>query len=130
MPEKKEYVSVSKGVHNQKFYNLQKLHTAFKERHPNVNIGFSKLCALRPKWFFLASSRMTHRICVCNAHQNIMLVVDAMDWEMTYKKLIKEIVCKPESNNYVTHWCEFSPENATLKEFLDQKLNEQETLDR
>ena len=25
--------------------NLQDLYTAFKEKHPNVNIGFSKFCA-------------------------------------------------------------------------------------
>ena len=25
--------------------NLQELYTAFKEKHPNVNIGFSKFCA-------------------------------------------------------------------------------------
>ena len=127
MPEKKGYVIVSKGVHNQKLCNLQKSHTAFKEKHPKVNIGFSKLCALRPKWCVLASSKMTHHVCVCNAHQNIMLVVDAMDWELTYKNLIKEIVCKTESNKCVIHWCESSPGNATLKKFLDQKLKEQET---
>ena len=51
MPEKKDYVSVSKGVHKQKlgnvpkFCNLEELYTAFKEKHPNVNIGFSKFCA-------------------------------------------------------------------------------------
>ena len=45
MTEKKDYVSVSKGVHKQKLCNFQKscnlqeLHTAFKEKHPNVNIG-------------------------------------------------------------------------------------------
>ena len=51
MSEKKDYVSVSKGVHKQKLDNLQKscnlqeLYTAFKEKYPNVNIGFSKFCA-------------------------------------------------------------------------------------
>ena len=47
----KDYVSVSKGVHKKSFLtcknlcNLQELYTAFKEKHPNVNIGFSKFCA-------------------------------------------------------------------------------------
>ena len=49
VPEKKDYVSVSKGAHEQKLCkslcNLQKLYTAFKEKHLNVNIGFSKFCA-------------------------------------------------------------------------------------
>ena len=75
MPEKKDYVSVNKGVHNQNFAtckslcNLQELYTAFKEKHPNVNIGFSKFFAFRPKW----------SVCVCSAHQNVVLLVDAMD---------------------------------------------------
>ena len=34
--------------------NLQELYTAFKEKHPNVNIVFSKFCVLRLKWCVLA----------------------------------------------------------------------------
>ena len=56
MPGKKIYVSVSKGAHKQKLCNLKKslcnlqeLYTAFKEKHPNVDISFSKFSALRPK---------------------------------------------------------------------------------
>ena len=84
MPEKKDYVSVSK-VKNfatcKSLCDLQELYTAFKEKHPNVNIGFSKFCALRPKWCVLAGSRMTHFVCVCSAHQNVVLLVDPMDWD-------------------------------------------------
>ena len=69
--------------------NLQELYTAFKEKHSNVNIGFSKFCALKPKWCVLADSKMTHSVCVCSAHQNFVLLVDAMDWDLTYKDLIK-----------------------------------------
>ena len=36
--------------------NLQELYTAFKEKHLNVNVGFSKFCALRPKLCVLAGS--------------------------------------------------------------------------
>ena len=85
MPEKKDYVVVSKGLHNQKLCNLQKwqkLYTAFEEKHPNINIRFSKFCALRPKWCVLAGSEMTHSVCFCGAHQNVMLLVDAIDWDL------------------------------------------------
>ena len=83
MPEKKDYVRVSKGVH------LQELYTAFIEKHPNVNISFSKSCALKPKWRVLAGPKMTHSACVCSAHQNVVLLVDVMDSDLTYKNLIK-----------------------------------------
>ena len=69
--------------------NLKELYTVFKEKHPNVNIGFSKFCALRPKWCVLTGSKMTHSVCVCSAHQNVVLLVDAMDWDLTYKVQIK-----------------------------------------
>ena len=54
VPGKKIYVSVSKGVPKQKLCNLKKslcnlqeLYTAFKEKHPNVDISFSKFSAFR-----------------------------------------------------------------------------------
>ena len=69
--------------------NLQELYTAFKEKHPNVNIGFSKFCALRLKWCVLDDSKMTHYVYVYGAHQNVALLVDAMDWNVTHKDMIK-----------------------------------------
>ena len=69
--------------------NFQKLSTAFIEKYGNVNIGFSKFCALTPKWCVLTGSKMIHSICVCCAHQNVVLLVDAMDWDLTYKDLFK-----------------------------------------
>ena len=72
--------------------NLQELYTAFKEKYRKVNIGFSKFCALRLKWCILAGPKMTHSICVYSAHQNVVLLVGVMDWDLTYKDLIKLIL--------------------------------------
>ena len=77
---------------------LQELHATFKEKQPNVYIRFSKFCTLRPKWRVLA-------VCVCSAHQNFMLLVDAMEWDLTYKDLIKKIICNPDSNKCIMHRC-------------------------
>ena len=74
MLEKKDYVSVSKEYIN-KNCNLQEIYTAFKEKHPNVNIGFSKFCVL-------VGSIMTHSVCVHSARQNIVLLVNAMDCDI------------------------------------------------
>ena len=49
--------------------NLRELYTAFKEKQPNVNIGFSKFYALGPKWCVLAGSKMIHFVCVCKTLQ-------------------------------------------------------------
>ena len=49
-----------------------------------------------------------------------------MDWDLTYKDLIKKIIYNPESNKCIMHWRKSCPGTVTLKEFLDQKLNERE----
>ena len=127
MPEKKDYVSVSKGVHKKNFAtckrpcNLQELKTVFKEKHSNLNIGFSKFCALRPKWCVLAGSKMTRSVCNCSGHQNVVLLVDAIDWDLTYKDLIKKIVCKTESNKCISHRCESCP--GTAKNFCSERIS-------
>ena len=90
--KKKEYVSVRKRVHKQrhgKSFCSFNLRAAFKENHPNKNIGSSKFCSLRPKWRFLTVSKVTHSVCICCTHQYVVLLVDVMDWDLTYKDLIK-----------------------------------------
>ena len=94
-----------------------------KNIKPNVNIGFSKFCPLRPKWCALADSKMTHPVCASSAHQNVAFLVDAMDWDLTCKDLIKKIICNAQSNKGIMHWFESCPGTATLTEFLDQELN-------
>ena len=119
----KEYIN--KNFANCKsLCDLHELYTPVNEKHPNVKTGFSKFCALRLKWCVLDVSKMTHTDCVCSTHQNVMLLVDAMDWNLTYKDLIKKIAYNPESNKCIMHWCESCPGTATPKEFLDQELNE------
>ena len=128
----KNYVSVSKGVHKKNLATwkslcrLQELYTAFKEKHPNVNIGFPKFFASRPKWCALAGSRITHSVCVCSSDENVMLQVDAMAWDLTYKELIKKIVYNSNSNKCIMHRCRSCPGMATLKECFDQEFNKHE----
>ena len=47
MPGKKDYASIAKGVHKKKclvLCNLREIYAAFKEKYPNVKLGFSKIC--------------------------------------------------------------------------------------
>ena len=36
----------------------------------------------------ILTSKMTHSVCICSAHQNVVVLVDAMDGDLTYKNLI------------------------------------------
>ena len=55
----KDYVSIQKGVHKQKWlvlWNCHDLLVGFKERNPNVKIGFSKFYTLCSKWCVITGS--------------------------------------------------------------------------
>ena len=80
-----------------------KRNAAFKEKYPNVKLGFSKFCTFRPKWCVLAGSSGTHSVCVCSIHQNAILLVDAINWDITYKDLISKIVCDSTRKECMMH---------------------------
>ena len=68
---KKDYVSIQKDVNKQKqlvLCNLHELFVAFKERNPDVEIGFSKFCTVCLKWCVIAGSSGTYLVCVCTTH--------------------------------------------------------------
>ena len=84
----KEYIN--KNFANCKsLCSLQELYTAFKQKHPNLKIGLTKICTLRPKWCVLTGSKTTHSVCVCSTYQNVVFLVDEVDWDLTYKDLLK-----------------------------------------
>ena len=123
---------MSKGVYNQKLCNLQnslwlaRIVFCFQRKTPKCKYWVLKVLRLEPKWCVLAGSKMIHSVCFCSAHQNVVLLVDAMAWDLTYKNLIKKIVYNTDSNKCIMHRCESCPSTATLKEFLGQELNEHE----
>ena len=83
MPGKKDCISIKGGLPQQKrllLCNLNELYMEFKSRHQTVQIGFSKFCALRPKW--CVSVGATHSVCVCTHHQNSILLVNAIQWKL------------------------------------------------
>ena len=92
---------------------------------PKCKYWVLKVLCLTPKCCVLGGSKMTHSVCICTTHQNVMLLIDAMDWDLSYKDLLK-VVYNPESNQCIMHWCESCPGTATLKAFLDQESSEHE----
>ena len=60
------------------------------------------------------------------AHQNVELLVNAMDWDLKYKDLINKTVYNPESEKCIMYWCDSGSGTATLEEFLDQELKKHE----
>ena len=108
LPGRKDYVSIEKDVHKQKqlvLCNLPELFVAFKERNPDLKIGFSKFCTLCSKWCAIPGSSGTHSVYVCTTHQNTILLLDALNWEVTYKDLVSKVVCDPSNHECMMHRC-------------------------
>ena len=125
MPGRRDFVSVSKNVHVQKrllLCNINELYTAFKEKYPELKLGFSRFASLRPKWCVAAGSAGTHSVCVCTAHQNAVLMVDATGLRLTYKDFMKLIVCDLENKMCMIHRCENCPGKEVLITSLQNQL--------
>jgi hypothetical protein len=113
VPGKKVFKSVKKDgkrLHVQKrliLGTLKEVFNKFKNYFPDVKTGFSKFCQLRPRHVILAGAAGTHPVCVCDQHQNIKLMADAiklneltkeMNLEknvLTLKHLLALMSCNP-----------------------------------
>ena len=126
LPGKKDVVSIGRNVHKQKrllLCNLKELYVCFKEKYPNIRLGFSKFCSLRPKWCITAGASGVHSVCVCSIHQNAILLVDAANTDKTYKDMMDMIVCSRNNNHCMIHRCKDCPGTLPLRSFLEEALS-------
>ena len=108
MPGKRDYISVARNTHMQKrllLCDLKELYAAFKQNYPHLKIGFSKFCSLRPKWYVLVGCSGTHSVCVCTIHQNVILMLDAVNLDKDYYELMDMMVCSRVSKECMIHHC-------------------------
>ena len=104
--------------------NLHEFFVAFKERNPDVEIGFSKFCTLHHKWCFITGSSGTNLLCVCSIHQNTILLVDALNCEVSYKDLVNKVVCDSSNHECMMHHCTNCSGTKTLHKFLEEELSD------
>ena len=71
--------------------------------HPDIKIGFSKFCSLRPKWCVIVGSSQTHSVSICAIYQNVILMVQAAETDKMYKDLMDTIVCSQGSKECMAH---------------------------
>ena len=72
-----------------------------------------KFCTLHPKWFVIAGSSGKHLVCVCTTHQNTILLIEALNWEVTYK-VVNKVVCNQSNRECMMHRCINCPETNAL----------------
>lgn len=98
------------------------MYSSFKWQHPDIKIGFSKFCTLRPKWCVLAGSSGTHSVCVCTYHQNVKLLIEAAGIDEDYKILCKRMLCEDASRECYLRHCNKCPPQENLSNFLKSKF--------
>ena len=104
--------------------NLNEAYTEFKKSNPDIKVGLSKFCELRPRWCVSVGPKSTHTVCVCEIHQNVKLLVAAMGQKaLDYHQLIKMMVCSDLSRDCMLHRCEQCPGKASVIEFMEQLFN-------
>lgn len=92
MPGMKDYLSVKledgSREHVQKrllLGNIDEIFKQFQYENANVNISFTSFTKLRPKNCVSAGSSGTHNVCVCLQHENMKLLIDAVDFKSLTK---------------------------------------------
>ena len=125
LPGKKDFVSVKKGVHVQKrllLCNLREFYQCYKIEYPDDEVGFSKFCALRPKYCVIAGSSGTHSVCVCTIHQNIKLALFAIDPFLSYRNIIPELVCNVNNLQCMLRVCPDCTDKISFETILKKNL--------
>ena len=135
MPGLKDCISVKqnngKREHVQKrllLGNLREIYCLFKKEHESVNIGFTKFTQLRPPHCVLAGSSGTHNVCVCVHHENIKLMLNAINLQSltegtrlflkNYHDCIQAIVCSNASSKCYLGDCLDCPNMSVLRKHL------------
>ncbi len=108
--------------------NLDEAYRAFKDKYPELKVGFSKFAELRPKYCVVAGSSGTHSVCVCTHHQNVKLMIHAVDiphFRESYKNLLAAITCNPGTTDCFLGNCSMCPQVAELKQQIMEEIEEE-----
>lgn len=136
-PGRRDFVTTwqnGKKEHLQKrhmMFSLKETHALFLEENPDVKVGLSKFSSLRPENVLL-SSDMPINVCLCSYHENIRLICDCLNKEISnfpnYSgDFVDNLVCDSGSEECMLGRCSNCPKwlDTIRKEsegFLDDPL--------
>jgi len=118
-PGKKDFIT--RKINGKKQYlqkrhllcSLRETHALFLKEHPEVKIGFTKFCSLRPA-NVLFSSDITQNVCLCQYHENIRLLCDCLakvvpTFPSYSGDFVDNAVCDSESEECMMGKCSSCP---------------------
>ena len=138
MPGSRDYVTVKmngKCERKQKrllYSSLKEIYLGYKEEFPDRNIGFSSFAALRPKHCKLLGSSGSHNICVCTIHENVLLMIHAVEKYFKHDDknyYLKKLLCDSPKRSCYLRECQSCPstqnlERSVLDNFEERDLTE------
>ena len=145
MPGIKDFISIIVNGKREKvqkrsmLMNLNELYASFKKINPKITISFSAFAKLRPKNCILAGASGTHSVCVCIIHQNVKLMLDAIEVKKLtensaipitgYKDCIPNMICKVPTNDCYLGNCKKCPGITKIAENLLHLLDDSSIVD-
>lgn len=77
----------------------------FKADHPEVRIGFSSFCELRPVQVKLRDETPAN-VCLCEEHENMRLLINSIPWlPNSTTEFIKDVVCADDKEECMYQKC-------------------------
>ena len=116
---------VQKNVINQKrlvLRNIREAYLQYKSTFPDDKIGFSKFAGLQPKWCRTVGQSDSHNVCVCIYHQNVKLMLSAVNPTLRYQVLLEMCVCDVTRKDCMLNKCEDCPGFENVVDFLRNEI--------
>lgn len=132
LPGKKDVKSVLNRETNKRtllqkrllMYNLKDAFQLFKIDHPNIEIGLSKFCELRPSEVETVGCK-DQQVCCCPYCENFAFLLKVCKWKnnniKTANEIVDLIVCNKNNADCMKQKCKNCP--MQIKKFIDEELD-------
>lgn len=115
--------------------SLKEAYSKLSEQHPDVKIGLSKFCELRPQNVKLFD-HIPHHVCVCSYHENVRLLLLALkehtSLAVEFRAFINQVTCDSSPKKCMSSECDdcknliddFTPTSAATVSYQQWQNND------
>ena len=102
--------------------NISEIYAQFKKENPDRKICFSTFALLCLKWYIPVGATGILNICICNYHQNVKLMLVAMNSSSNYRQMMRLCACDVDKFDCTMGHCDNCLDLSVLKSFLRKEL--------
>ena len=126
---KKDFVTI-KSSHGKKerhqkrliLCNIREAYLQYKSTFLDDKIGLSKFAELRLKWCRTVGQSGSHNVCVRKYHQNVKLILSAVNPTLRYQVWLEMCVCDMTIKDCMLNKCENCPGFENVIDFLRNEI--------